>query len=309
MDWERPVADKYGTIILSPLGNPNWFSTETRLRFDAVLKETLRRFAIDPDKIALIGRCATGDLALKYGGANLDVFSRIADISGGGWPDTSDVNPKHRTTEYIISGAVADEEHKWDFINEQILRRAGFRVKHVLNMRNHNHQAEDYDFVGRWFQESWAKPNLKDRSAPIVVADPLPVLTTDAIAKMTAFWTSFMNEPDSIHTTARRVHLREVSLPLGNERLSAPLVDIAALASIYPSVAADLMHAGLTAQQHDAYRVAIICAIATREIKSEQRNILGDVEATSVLGKNIAFMKEHPDEFEALKKTQIWHTP
>jgi hypothetical protein len=55
---------------------------------------------------------------------------------------------------------------------------------------------------------------------PQVVADPLPILTTEALAHMTAFWTRFQQEPESIKTTARRAHLREASVPVGEERPS-----------------------------------------------------------------------------------------
>jgi hypothetical protein len=312
MDWERPVADKYGTIVISPTraGIDAIYSAAEQLRFDTALKQVLKKFAIDPDKIALIGRCSTGPLALKWGGANLDVFSRIAAISGTGVPDTSDVNPQHRSTEYLISDGLMEAGVGDDIVLQQQLRRAGFHVKHVLNMRSHAHQAEDYDFVGRWFQESWATPNPAARPAPTVIADPLPLLTTDALTHMTAFWTSFMHEPDSIRTVARRAHLKEVVVPLPNGVVSAPLVDIAALASIYPSVAADLEKAGLTAQQHDVYRVAMISAILSRIIRNEHTEGLSwPIEATSVLGKNVEFIGNHPDEYKALWATKIWDTP
>src|SRR5881394_1430623 len=78
---------------------------------------------------------------------------------------------------------------------------------------------------------------------------------------MTIFWQSFMQEPDSIVTTALRAHLREVLMPVGEAPPSIVMVDIAALAAQYPSVAADLKKAGLTAAQHEAYRVALASAV------------------------------------------------
>jgi hypothetical protein len=307
MIWQRPVADKYGMIILSPTESRAFSSTEEQLRLDAALKQALQKFAIDPDKIVMTGRCATGPIALFWGGANLDVFSRIVDISGGGWADTSDVDPRHKKSEYLYDGGI--REARYDFVNAQAHRRAGFHVKQILSIRDHDHQAEDYDFVGRLLQESWAKPNPAARHTPIVVADPVPVLTTDALTQMTAFWTSFMKEPDSIRTTARIAHLREVVVPVGKEQPSVLMVDIAALAAQYPSVAADLKAAGLTAQQHDAYRVALIGFITFQQVNAEQPLLLGSAEPTSVLGRNIRFIKAHPDEFNALEATKIWLTP
>jgi hypothetical protein len=311
MVWQRPVADKYGMIILSPIGdNPNGIvdNTYNRPRADTAMKQILRQFAIDPDKIALVGRCAGGPPAIAWGGANLDVFSRIVAISGSGWIDTTDMDLRYKKkTEYLIDGGILDFQ-KGIFVDVKRLRQTGFYVKHILSIRNHNHQAEDYDFVGHLLQESWAKPNPRDRHAPTVVADPVPVLTTDALAQMTAFWTSFMKEPDSIRTTARMAHLREVLIPVAEEQPSAPMVDIAALAAKYPSVASDLKAAGLTAQQHDAYRVALIGLITFQQVNSEQRHLLS-VEAGSVLWQNIRFIKMHPDEFKALEATNIWMTP
>jgi hypothetical protein len=97
-----------------------------------------------------------------------------------------------------------------------------------------------------------------------MVADPLPLLTVDVLTKMTAFWARFMQEPDSIRTTARRAYLRDVAVPLGEEQVSAAMVDMAALAAQYPSVAWALQVAGLTAQQHDTYRIALVSARLTK---------------------------------------------
>ena len=64
------------------------------------------------------------------------------------------------------------------------------------------------------------------------------------------------------------------------------MVDMAALAAQYPSVAADLAKAGLTAQQHDAYRVALVTAYVTDAGADS-------IDPNSVLGKNVAFVDAH----------------
>jgi hypothetical protein len=289
-DWLRPVADKYGMILLTPTE----YATKD---IDGALKETLRRFAIDPNKIAIIGRCASGDAGMRFGIDNLDVFSRIASVSGG--TPTDGMDPKNKTAEFLIDRSFL--EGYGNFTAAQNLRRDGHPVKVVLALRGHEHQMEDYDFVGHWLQESWAKPNSASRRAPSVIADPVPTLTTEALTKMTTFWTSFSQEPDSIRVTARRAHLREVIVPVGQERPSVWITDMSALAAKYPSVAADLKKAGLTAKQHDAYRVALISAQTSQFTKDEA----GTVEATSTLAKNLEFFYSHPDEFKALDAAGI----
>jgi hypothetical protein len=129
---------------------------------------------------------------------------------------------------------------------------------------------------------------------------------------MTAFWTEFQQAPDSIRTTARRAHLREVAVPVEDgERASVWMTNVPALAAKYPPVAAALRAAGLTAEQHEAYRVALISAEAianadrVRTLNRQPRPI----QATGVLTKNVEFVQGHPDELKALDATGMWSTP
>ena len=88
-----------------------------------------------------------------------------------------------------------------------------------MNFRGREPQAEDYAVWGRWLQESWALPDRAARPAPTVVVQPyedLPQLTPEVLRQMTTFWTSFQQEPESIRTTARRAHVREVVVPGGS---------------------------------------------------------------------------------------------
>src|SRR6185436_8026355 len=54
--WVGPVANKYGFILLAP----NEEVTYDASKMDVVLKEVLQKYAIDPAKIAVSGRCASG---------------------------------------------------------------------------------------------------------------------------------------------------------------------------------------------------------------------------------------------------------
>lgn len=298
--WGPPVADKYGMIVLMPNRWLHQGMTGQLIKgdLDAALTEILRKFAIDPDKIAIMGRCGTSGEGLYSGGNGGDVFSPIALISGS-IPPLNTTHPPSKTTEFFVDAGFLESDG--NFQAARTLREAGYQVKLAMALRGHEHQVEDYDFLGRWLQESWAVPNPAARPTPSVVADPLPLLTTEALTQMTTFWTSFLQEPESIRTTARRAYLREALVPVGKERSSVWIVDMPGLAAKYPSVAAGLKKAGLTAQQHEAYRVALLSAIVTQSVGDET----GTVEATSVLGKNIAFMEAHSSNFEALETAGV----
>ena len=106
-------------------------------------------------------------------------------------------------------------------------------------------------------------------------------------------------------------------MPVGDdERSTLLMVDMPALAARQPSVAAALQAAGLTAQQHDAYRVALASAKLTGlgEQGGEPDARSWRVEPTSTLGKNVAFVHAHPDETAAFAwgdatGTRMWYTP
>ncbi len=294
MKWQRIMSDKHGIIVLAL----NGAEQQEKEKIDAALKQVLRKYAIDPDKIALLGRCAGGAPSTVFGGDNLGVFSRILPISGGYVP-TADVDPPNKKTEFFLDAGLWESEG--NFLAAQELRRAGHTVKLVIALREHGENVDDYDFVGRWLQESWAIPDPAARPAPRVIPGPVPLLTTGILTQMTAFWTRFMEEPDSIFMTARRAHQRETIVPVGQERPSVAIMEMPALAAKHPSIAAALKAAGLTAEQHDVYRVALLSAMLTDNIGSSA----GAIADTSVLAQNIAFMKSHPDEFETLEKAGV----
>ena len=281
MEWQRAGAEKYGMILLAPAmveESPNleepmvtiWWKAaqENQRSIEAVIQQVLRQFAVDPDKIALVGDCRTGQDALIIGGGDLNVFSRIVVISGGGFP-TSLVDPPaaQKPTEFFFTAGILEAWAYGDHLAAaRVLRRAGHPVKVVLGFRGHGPQVEVFESMWQWLHGSWTMPTPATRPLPKVVADPMPVLTAKALTRLTAFWASFAKEQDSIRTTARREYLREVAVPVGNERSSAIMVDMSALAARYPSVAADLKQAGLTAKQHDAYRVALLSAQITKNL-------------------------------------------
>jgi hypothetical protein len=224
-------------------------------------------------------------------------------------------DPRNKRVEFFFGSGLLDYPGAI-FPMARAQQQVGYPVKLRINPRDHGHQDEDYEFFACWLQENWVAPDPAARPAPPPVADPLPVLTPEALAQMTTFWTRFTQQPDSILFTARRAHLREVTVPVGKERPSVVLVDMPALASQYPSVAAALKEAGLTALQHDAYRAALISAmvavlgdsVPSPEVLKATRIVAPPT--TTVEGKNIAFLGEHWDELQALEeKTHILRMP
>lgn len=290
MDWLRPTADKHGMILLTTTK----YETST---IDAALKETLMRFAIDPDKIAIIGRCASGGAATRFGVENLDVFSRVISISGG--HPLNGLDKENKTVEFLIDKGFLESQGGFGAVRQ--LRADGHPAKQALALRGHEHQMEDYDFVGHWLQETWAKPKAEDRTPPSVVADPLPELTSEALKKMTNFWTLFGTVPPQVRATLRRQFLREVVVPVGTEKPIVWMTDMAAYAAKAPMVAGALKKAGLTAQQHDAFRVALISALVAKSVGNDA----GTIEQDSVQAKNLAFLEAHSAEFEALRAAGI----
>jgi len=131
-------------------------------------------------------------------------------------------------------------------------------VKVLINFRGFDPREEDYDFWGQWLHGGWT-PSAP-APEPIALAVNPPELNSEILERMTTFWTLFMQEPDSIRTTARRAHLREVSKEgdVPGDRHALLMTDMAALAAKYPSVAADLKKAELTASGHDAYRISLL---------------------------------------------------
>ena len=114
-------------------------------------------------------------------------------------------------------------------------------------------------------------------------------------------------------------HQEQLPLALGAEPVFVISMNMTDMASKYPSVAADLQAAGLTALQAAAYRAAILRVGFARATGiapggAPDPDDRGQyipyvaIAPTSVLGKNLAFRKAHTAEFQALAKTGMWTT-
>lgn len=267
---------------------------------DAAIKQVLRKFAIDPDKIALGGMSDGGSYSLFLGRGNLDVFSRIAPLSPGIRFVT--IGPQHPATQFFLLGGILEPESLWIVMTvAQQLQDSGHAVERVLALRGHAKSRADDGFMWKWFNESWAGRSIAPQATPPAGADSAPVLTTDMLTQMTTFWSRFMQEPDSIRTTGREAHQKQVAVAIGPRRVWVLMANIPALATKYPSVAADLKAAGLTAQQAETYRIALISAQATRVV-----NPAKFLSQPSVLASNVTFLQAHP---QAFANEDMWSTP
>ena len=184
------------------------------------------------------------------------------------------------------------------------MRKDGHTVNAVIGLRGHRDNLGDEHYMWRWLQWSWAAPGTMAPVIPSMPADSDPVLTVDALTKMTTFWTSFAQAPDTIRVAGRWANQKPISMSVGKAPASVLKTDMIAMAAKYPLIAADLKTAGLTAQQEEAYRAAIIRIEFVRLAKVRA----ADIADTSVLGQNMAFRNAHESEFQALSQTPILRT-
>lgn len=312
--WLQHVADTYGmillwvhpaeedltgelynrTLTLDP-GLPevvrgSFDDRGTRL-LDAALQTVLRTYAIDPDRIAIAGNSNGAGYALFIGCNNLDIFSRVAAFSPNFAFDG--VGPQRQQTQFFLLGGLKENGFFLSALEaEQRERLDGHSVELVLTLRSHREDHDEYLFMGRWLTGSWAKAGSVSSLRPQVKLKTLPVLTEPMVGKMVAFWTQFMQEPDSIKRVPAE-YRRETTIPIGADHALLIAEDIPALAKRFPVVAADLKAAGLTAEQAEQYRLALVSARATAMAGDWQ--IAGKIDRTSTLGQNVAFLETHPN--------------
>ncbi len=333
VDKFRGLADKYGMILLTGnasqpgrwdvisgmlskrtkysgseqgLAVTEFPETDVRI-LDSALKFVLRTNAIDPDKIALLGFSDGGSYSLFLGRANLDVFSRIAPLSamaalyaGGG--------PKNPNVQFFLSGGIEERGLITQTIKlGQVLRKEGHAVVTQVGLRGHVDHVEDEDFVWAWLKDSWADPSVTTKAVTI---KPDPLLTEDGVARLTKFWAAFQQLPDSIMNRARLANQMHVPMKLSTETVWVVLMNLPAMATKYPSVADALKTAGISADDAQAYRTAILGVLYARRAglvsgetavnMSYGKSIpLEPIAAGSVMEKNAEFYKANLPKFGA----------
>jgi poly(3-hydroxybutyrate) depolymerase len=277
--------------------------TDTDVKnIDAALKLVLREYAVDPAKIAVTGMSDGGSYAIYLGRNNQDVFSRIVPESPG-VASNAGAGPEIPATQFLcVTGMVESGTFfRYPFVVASNAQRQGHVAELVTIFRSHEGRTEDEALIWRWIHQSWITPGVPLFAATDTARDVL--LTPEALTAMTTFWQRFMREPDSIRTTGRKAHQKQVRVRIGGQHVLLPMMDMPAMAAGYPSVASDLQQAGLTAAQEDAYRVALASASMTQRLHA------ADVSASSALAKNIAVLQANLQRWRTLSATKIWITP
>ncbi len=320
------IAEKYGMIM----AQPELLQSALHLSFNPGFKEIgvasyasflkndlpaiMQTFAIDPARIAIAGRAATGFTTATVGGFNPQVFNLV--VVGSQHTGNPPLKAPDQRVEYFIAGGLLEDNAEFWAVRR--LRELGYPVTHSFQFRGRTHTYEEYDWWGRWLQERWAYPDPASRPQPPSFGEP-PRLTAQALVRMTTFWARFRQLPDSITTTARRALVREVLVPVGKERVSTLMVDMVGLAAKYPAVAAALQAVRLTAAQHDAYRAALVSARIYRnalltgvrkyDVAADSVQAFLGLRPTSVVVRNSNFVEAARATARALEDTGMWITP
>lgn len=298
IDMHSRSADKYGMIIVA-------VDHVSAPVVDTALKEALGRFAIDPDRIALIGSSTGGNATLLFGCNNQDVFSRLAPISpvppenycAGKGPGNSNSSEKSATRLLLSAGLGETDLVRASRRMLLQLRHEGYAVEvPVFHLRHHLRRSQDFEFALRWLQTSWATPGGAPLTLPPSATDSLPLLSPAALGQMATFWTRVMREPEVVWKTERLAATKPVTLVAGQDSVViSDMVDMTVYAARSPAITAALKAARLSAAHENAYRAALITARVVQLGDSAARA----VPPTSVLGQNLALMEAHPADVAA----------
>lgn len=165
-----------------------------------------------------------------------------------------------------------------------------------------------------------ATPSMALRPDSVAADTTQLPLTADVLGRLSTFWTAFLQQPDSIRTVARKAN--HESLPIsvdevpaaGHRSVELPsVVNMVAMAGKYPTVAAALKQVDLTPAQWEQYRRSLFTAMFTDQLEKAAGEAAGGTTSTSaypsVVLRNVAFLRTHQKELDALKASQMWFPP
>jgi len=134
------------------------------------------------------------------------------------------------------------------------------------------------------------------------VVDSNPILTVDALTRMTTFWTVIRKEKEDSVIFKDYVDVIHPRMEIGANDFNYgwSLPDMVGLTAD-PPVAAALQQAGLTGKQFNSYNTALYSALLTDE--RLEKHAADSVPLTPVQVANIRLLKEHIDELKALRAT------
>jgi len=155
-----------------------------------------------------------------------------------------------------------------------------------------------------------ASPQTVVRAPAVIAVDSAQsLLTVESLAGMTKFWSNFMKNTPDVRDTGRQQNQETLMIPLGKvsgvqtpPSLQTKVVNMVAMAAKFPTVAENFKQAGMTPEQWEQTRSALFSAFMTNQIDAGGKET-GD---GSVLWKNVAFLRAHQTELQALQATGMY---
>ena len=157
--------------------------------------------------------------------------------------------------------------------------------------------------------------SVVSRDTTLAVDTSPPLLTVDLLARLKRFVESYRKESPIVHDSGK-VHRTSLHLQLPREAAQLDLTvqklgfpnngtfpDLAVLAARFPSVAADVQRVGLSARQIPLLAGAVWSAylVDLGDIAVRAAGISWSPDTTSVLMRNVAFLRQHKPDVDALK--------
>jgi predicted esterase len=297
----RPLADHYGMIYVALHESmQNVLDGDELREIDSALQTVLSTYAVDPDKIALLGMSNGGLLTTFVGCQNLDIFSRIGLISPipGQYPKCDDpTRPQAQRTQFFLTLGTGEPDGVIADVLDMIppIRRDGHPLQTAVNLRFHQSRRKDYGPLWQWLAETWG---VSQTTRPPFI--PVRSLTIDIVARMTEFWTRVRTKhprTDSDAETWPQVDEKAVTISVANERMAVyDFTDVHALAAKDVTITDALKAAKLTIQKEEEYRSALIGAYTSMRAQGARPALIMD----SHVQHNVDFLKAHRKETDAL---------
>lgn len=323
----KGLSEKYGMILLTPSSNTDgrWdvingimtggvaiqdtregfklgakYTLPDIPRIDSALKYVLGSYAIDPDRIALLGFSDGGSYTYFLGCRNQKVFSRIVPLSPM-IPFACDLNDSSKAEMLISAGYGEGIAVNMVLNRTALLQSRGHSVKTQIGIRGHIDNVEDENHVWNWLKTSWDPTDAGSIKQPNDNASKL--LTVENLDKLEKFWTEFGKLPDSLKREARMAHQKEYLLNIGDMPSSVVMMDLESMEKSYNKIREILKEAGLTAEEAAEWRKSVVEVAFTQRMEERRRSEKNKYNSNLV--KNIELLKAHSEKFSALTSLGI----
>jgi phospholipase/carboxylesterase len=146
--WFQEAQDA-GVILLAPDGGGAWGFGDTAERIDRGLQAVFSRYAVDPDKVAVVGFSAGASFALSLGLANGDLFTHVVSHSPEGYIGGEATGQPEVFVIHGVDDQTIPVEVSRDLVPE--LKRAGYRVRYEEYPAGHRPQPDLMSEAVAWF--------------------------------------------------------------------------------------------------------------------------------------------------------------